>query len=531
MYELFAWLLPAEASRDLHRTYCENNEAVRVEMPKNEILEFVDGQAQFKVLFVMYYDLESLLPPIPAKSRDSKSPYTNLINQHIPCGWNVRSKFAYGEVKNPETSYRGSDCIITLCEHFISETHHLYKSFPEKPMDPLSIKEQIEYMRSTRCHICFKNFKQDNPKVRDHCHHCHYTGKYRGPSHNNCNLRYRVPLYIPVIAYNSAGFDTHLFIKELAKHFDDIGVISKSKEEYITFSVKIPVDKYIDKNGEEKDRFMELRFVDSFKFMATSLDSLAKNLVSSGNRLSGFEGYSESQYKLLTRKGIYPYQYMTSWGRFDETKLPPIEAFYSSLNMSGVSESDYQHAQRVWTEFNIKNLGEYHDLYLKTDVVLLESIFETFRKTSLAHYGLDPAHFFTLPGLAWKGCLKKTNIRLALLCDPNMLLMFERGIQGGITQAVHRYASTNNKHMESKYDPNQESTYIQYLDANNLYGWAMSQPLPTCGFKWVDIQIDEISELAKLKNKGYLLEVDVSYPRSLHDSHSDLPFMFEKISV
>ena len=186
---------------------------------------------------------------------------------------------------------------------------------------------------------------------------------------------------------------------------------------------------------------MELRFIDSFKFMATSLDSITRNLVSLGKRLSGSEGYSESQYKLLTRKGIYLYEYMTSWDRFDETKLPPIEAFYSSLNMSGVSESDYQHARRVWTEFNIKNLGEYHDLYLKTDVVLLENVFETFRETSLAHYGLDHAHFFTLPGLAWKGCLKKTNIRLALLSDPDMLLMFERGIRGGITQAVHRYKS------------------------------------------------------------------------------------------
>ena len=131
----------------------------------------------------------------------------------------------------------------------------------------------------------------------------------------------------------------------------------------------------------------------------------------------------------------------------------------------------------------------------------------------MAHYGLDPAHFFTLLGLAWKACLKKTNIRLALLSDHDMLLMFERGIRGGITQAAHHYASVNNKYMESKYDPNQESTYIQYLDEHNLNGWTMSQPLPTCGFKWVAIQIDEISELAKPKNKGYLLEVDVSYPR------------------
>ena len=112
-----------------------------------------------------------------------------------------------------------------------------------------------------------------------------------------------------------------------------------------------------------------------------------------------------------------------------------------------------------------------------------------------------------------------------------MLLMFERGIRGGITQAVHCYTSVNNKYMESKYDPNQESTYIQYLDANNLYGRAMPQPLPTCGFKWVNIQIDEIPELAKLKNKGYLLEADVSYPRLLHESHNDLPFMCEKMVI
>ena len=260
----------SEASRDLHRTYCENNEAVRIELPKNEILEFVDGQSQFKVPFVMYYNLKSLLPPIPMNRRDPNAPYMNLLAQHIPCGWSVRSTFAYGKVDNPETSYRGSNCIEKLCTHLISEVHRLYNSFPEKPMDPLSIKEQIEYMKSTRCHICFKNFKQDKPKVRDHCH---YTGRYRGPAHNNCNLRYRVPSYIPVIAHNSAGYDTHLFIKESAKYFDDIGVISKNKEEYITFSVKIPVDKCIDKNGEEKDRFMEVRFVDSFKFMATSLDS------------------------------------------------------------------------------------------------------------------------------------------------------------------------------------------------------------------------------------------------------------------
>ena len=228
-------------------------------------------------------------------------------------------------------------------------------------MDPLMEKEWRRYKCSTKCHICYKSFTPKNPKVRDHCH---YTGCYRGPAHRNCNLRYRIPSYILVITHNSAHYDTHLFIKELGKHFKNMRVIDKNKEEYITFSVEVVVEKYIDRQGVEKEKFMELRSIDSLKFMAMSLDSLVKNLANGGQRLAGFEEYSESQYKLLTRKGIYPYEYMTSWDKFEETELPPIEAFSSELNMSGVSEDDYQHAQWVWKEFGICNLGDFHDLYL-----------------------------------------------------------------------------------------------------------------------------------------------------------------------
>ena len=120
---------------------------------------------------------------------------------------------------------------------------------------------------------------------------------------------------------------------------------------------------------------------------------------------------------------------MTDWDKFKETKLPLREAFYSKLNMSGVGNEDYEHVNRVWKEFGLKNLREYHDLHLKTDVILLVNVFEAFRKVCLKNYGLDPAHFYTAPGLA---CLKTTRMRLELLLDPNMLLMFERGIRGGI---------------------------------------------------------------------------------------------------
>ena len=181
--------------------------------------------------------------------------------------------------------------------------------------------------------------------------------------------------------------------------------------------------------------------------------------------------------------------------------------------MSSISEEDYQHAQRVWKEFGIHNLGDYHDFYLRTDVVLLASVFEAFRDTCLKHYILDPVHFYTSPGLAWKACLKHTGIRLELLTDPDMLLIFKQGIRSGITQAVRKYAAANNPYMGDKFNPNGDITYLQYLDANNLYGWAMSQPLPTGGFKWVDVNPNEISELATRTDKCYVLEVDVSYPK------------------
>ena len=164
-----------------------------------------------------------------------------------------------------------------------------------------------------------------------------------------------------------------------------MGVIAKNKEDYISFSVNITVDRYVDKLGNEKEKLIKLRFIDSFKFMSSSLDSLTRNLVGSMTKLFGFENHSELQYELLTRKGVYPYEYMTSWDRFGES-LPLIEAFYNKLNMSKISGNDYQHAQRVWKKFGIRNLRDYHDVYLRTDVVLLANVFEAFRDTCLRHY-------------------------------------------------------------------------------------------------------------------------------------------------
>ena len=241
----------------------------------------------------------------------------------------------------------------------------------------LRTKSQLkEYIRATKCHICFKPFNEKKRKVRDHCH---YSGLYRGAAHSSCNLKYKIPNYIPVIFHNLAGYDSHLFIRELSKYMTGMGIIAKNTEDYISFSIKVEVDKYVDKEGNERTKEMELRFIDSIKFMSSSVDSLVNNLARGGHKFWGFGSYNDQQCELLIRKGIYPYEYMDSWGKFEETSLPSIEKFYSNSNMSGVSDSDYEHTRRVWREFRIRNMGEYHDLYLRTDVVLLANVFESFK--------------------------------------------------------------------------------------------------------------------------------------------------------
>ena len=180
----------------------------------------------------------------------------------------------------------------------------------------------------------------------------------------------------------------------------------------------------------------------------------------------------------------------------------------------------------VFKKFKLKNLGEYHDLYVQSDTLLFADVFQNFRNMCIKVYELDPAHFLSLPGLAWQACLKKTNVKLESLTDYDMLLMVEEEIRGGICHSIHRYAKTNNKYMK-KYNKNEESSYIQYLDANNLYGWAMSQKLPVNDFKWIN-NVSKINEKF-IKNYEYIFEVDINYPKRLHDLHSDLPFLPERM--
>jgi hypothetical protein len=472
------------------------------------------------VPFTIYADFESLLIPHSTCLPNMMTSSTTTLQTHQPCSYGYYIKCMYDNNLNVFKSYRGEAPAKYFVESICNDAERLFKEHISncRAMEPLTVLQEQEYITHTICHICKKEISESEGKVRDHCH---WTGKYRGPAHSDCNLAFRVPNFIPVFFHNLAGYDAHLFFRELGADKKTISAIAKNKENYISYSKTIEFD-----NADGKKQFGKLRFIDSFKFMASSLDSLAQGLSPDDFK----ELKSEFQdYELLLQKGVYPYEYFDSFERFQETSLPPINAFFSKMTNCSITKTQYDHAQKVWQKYNIQNLGQYSDLYLKTDVMLLTDIFENFRKECFATYGLDPAQYFTAPSLSWDAMLKYTGVELDLLTEIDMIHFLRKGIRGGITQCSHRISNANNPFMPN-YDQEKEKLYNIYLDANNLYGFAMSGHLPYDQFSWVENLLGfDVMSIDETSDKGYILEVDLTYPSTIHDLHNDLPFCAENL--
>ena len=531
-------------SLDKHKEYCYNNECVKISMPpQNTFLRFKSFRYSEKAPFAIYADFESLIKPMDNCDPDPNHSYTKKYQKHEPisfcyyieCFNNTLCK----EIFNDETKRKqlksyiktkpeDPDAIDVFIKWLEDDVKFLANIKPKKMS--LTKEEEKQFNIASDCWICGEELG-NNVKVRDHCH---YTGRYRGAAHNSCNLKYNKPKGVPVFFHNLTGYDSHLFIKKLGSSNpkETIECIPNNEEKYITFTKNIIVGQYTNKKKEVKDKIFKIVFKDSLKFMSSSLGALVNNLPkNSFKNISKY--YTPEQVELIKQKGFYPYEFMDTEEKFNDTKLPPQEAFYSKLSEKGISKKDYKHAWNVWNSFNMKTFKDYHKLYNITDVLLLADVFENFRNLCLKIYGLDPAYYFTAPGLAWDACLKMTNINLELLSDPNMLLMFEKGIRGGISIISNRYGEANNKYMGNRFNKKKLKKYLMYLDANNLYGDAMSKKLPTHGFKWLTS-----GEMEKLFNNRVvqiwektpcILEVDLEYPENLHDLHNDYPFCPERV--
>ena len=465
-----------------HKKICKNHDYCHVEMrtKDNNIIKYNHGEKSIKMPFTIYVDLECLLEKMDTCKNDRNKSFTTKINKHIPSGYSIFTHCSFDESKNKLNYYRGDDCMEKFC---IDLREHSTKIINyEKKKIPLTTKEKIYHNKQKVCYIFKKEFdNNDNDKkqqkVRDHCH---YTGKYRGAAHNICNLRYKIPKEIPVVFHNSSTYDYHFIIKELVNEFEgSFECLGENTEKYITFSV--PIKKKIE--NKDLEITYKIKFIDSYRFMSSSLSKLVDNLsegihnnkcldcnscldyvrITKNEKLllkcfncnnyfkkkfnkdlikklknmysfcnSSTSGSSVSEcidkFILLLSKGVYPYEYMDNWEGFNETSLPSKESFYSNLNMEDIDDIDYRHGNNVFSKFKLNNLGDYHDLYVQSDTLLLVDVFENFTDMCLKEYELDPAHFLSLPGLAWQVCLKKTNIELELLTDYDMLLMVEKGM-------------------------------------------------------------------------------------------------------
>lgn len=521
----------SQSRLDVHLFDCLTKNECTITMPTadNNKIRFEKIQNQLMVPFVIYADIESLLkqPSEPF----CKSEKTTAYQQHEAYSIGYYFKHFYDDSQSYYRSYRNEDCIDWFVKELENLAYRIGSMMNEARSMRKTYQNEKRFREAKQCHICGGKYKRGDSIVRDHSH---FTGEYRGSAHNKCNLQFKESRYVPVIFHNLSHYDSHFIIKKLALNIEgSISAIPINDELYISFTKAIP------NNSKKFENFVKLRFIDSFRFMPSSLDYLASLLPSDKKKISHHQlkerKMTDTQIKLLERKGVFCYDYVDSWSKLDENHLPTQDTFFSKLTESNISDEQYEHAQLVWNEFGVKTLGEYSDLYMQTDILLLADVFENFRETCHTIYGLDPAHYFTAPGLSFDAMLKYTKIEIELLTDVDMLLFIEKGIRGGTSQCSKRYAKANNKHMTSdtnanKYDPSKESNYLIYLDANNLYGHSMCQYLPWKDFVWSThrFTVHTIMQIHSQSCDGYIFEVDLEYPKNLHDLHSDYPMCPEK---
>ena len=517
---------------ETYKEYCYENESVKTLMPPpGTYLRFKNFYHSEKAPFVIYADFECKIIRMDNCDPDPNKSYTKKYQKHEPVSFCYYIKsFNESVYESRIRSYiketpKHADAIDVFIKWLEEDVKAIANIKPKQMI--FTEEDRKQFNKASDCWICGEELGND--RVRDHCH---YTGRYRGPAHNSCNLKYRKPKSISVFFHNLSGYDSHLFIKKLGSpdKNENIDCIPNNEEKYISFSKTIVTGQYKNKKGEVKDKTFKIVFKDSLKFMSSSLEALVNNLPKDAFK-NLLKYFTPEQAEILKQKGFYPYEYMDSEEKFNDTKIPPREVFYSKLSGKGITEKDYKHAWNVWNTFNMKTFKEYHELYNETDVLLLADVFENFRDLCLKIYGLDPVYYFTAPGLAWDACLKITDISLELLSKNNMLLLFEKGIRGGISIISKRYGEANNKYMGRGFNKNKPSKYLMYLDENNLYGCGMSMKLPTHGFKWLTGgEMEKIYENRHNLNKmPCILEVDLEYPENLHDLHNDYPLCPEKV--
>jgi len=414
--------LKGQMALDQHKIVCGIHKPILPVLPtEGKTLEFKAWKHTVRHPIVIYADFEALLE----KKNQKKGKNTSIFQEHKPMSFGLKvvasedvpmhllDKF---DISTTPIIFRGCKTQQEVAKKFIEEVTELTRKIEKllKTNEPIIMRKEdwCKHRATLKCDFCKCDIRWGE-KVRDHCH---LSGKFRHTLCNKCNLDLQQPNFVPCFLHNLTNYDAHFIITELGYDSKTISVIPNSEEKFISFS----------KYGSNT---FTVRFIDTFRFMASSLSNLAANLVTPN--LTKFREtakvFRPVDMPLVTRKGVYPYEYTDSWEKLDETSLPSMNNFYSSLTESNIDNTEYQHALEVWKHFKCKTLGEYSDLYLKIDVLLLADVFENFRDICLKAYCIDPAYYYTAPGMAFDCMLKKTDMKLELLTDYDMVLAFEKG--------------------------------------------------------------------------------------------------------
>jgi len=456
--------LHGERALEKHRLLCGTHKPIVPLMPKEgDTLKFEAWCKTERVPFVVYADFEALL----LKKDRKQGVNTTAIHTHHPMSYGFlvvaaervpTDLFDQYDIPRAPVIFRGSATDDDVAKRFVSDVldvgekiARLYKEVNVPII--MSVEDCHVHALQTMCGLCSATFNERNCKT---AHHDHLSGRFLKTLCNTCNLKLKTPKFVPCFLHNLSNYDAHFIVTNLAGDGDNnrISVIANTEEKYISFS------RYINNS-------FSVRFVDTCRFMASSLAHLAENLTS-----ANFDKFREvakvfapSEMQLVTRKGVYPYEYTDSWDKLLVPSLPDRCLFYSALTETHASDEDYDHATRVWNHFGCTTLGAYSDLYLKVDVLLSADVFENFRDICMATYHLDPAHYYTSPGFSFDCMLKLTKVRLELLVDFEKILFIESGTRGGLVQASKRHARANNPETPG-YNADEPSTSLIYLDGN-----------------------------------------------------------------
>ena len=528
-----------------HEQICHQNTQAIIRMPKPEQqnFEFKNIQAHWFAPIVGFFDLESIIEPV--NSNIPQKSVTKPLEAHKPCSYALlfvalqETKPFFFELKSGPNVMVDFVKSIEAIAKDIYDVKQQHKNFSGEPTTP---KED-----TALCRICETNLNKSaqDPTVLDHCH---FTGKFLGRAHAQCNLKRKTLNFTPLFAHNLANYDLHhvVLAQQNINEKNTISVVPSTSEKFISLQIGVHIKTTQNKKGVWTSQYEYIRLLDSFKFMNASLDKLVQNLPADQFTLleQHFEMWSDSSVNMLKQKGSFPYCYIDSFEKLEETQLPPRELWTNSLQQYEVTvtEEEYERAIEVFNLFACRNIGEYYNLYLKTDVFLLAAVVLCFRKVCYETYGLDCCQYYTASNLSGDAMLKICNPELHLLTQREHFDMVESLIRGGVSSVYSkRLCRANNKFLPD-YKPKNISSFIIMIDANNLYVGIMEKfPLPLREFElfdkseWTDENAQEI--LNRILNTpdddevGYIVEVDFSYPDSLHDLHSDFPLAPTKEAI